>query len=135
MKYDIKTVVGTSVQMTDEKYGAEPTIQEMIENYYEPHFPDTYKELAVTYIQKLSDKLNKKQATHNFNVGDKVIVVNDKCAGTPLSIIADGIHVGSIGVVVNCYDFVSNPIAVQFENVDHNVILFPEEIVKFEEKQ
>lgn len=36
---------------------SEPCLRTLIEKYYEPHFPDNYKDLAETYINKLTEML------------------------------------------------------------------------------
>lgn len=41
------------------KFGPEPSIRKLIENYYKPHFPDNYKEHTEDYLRKLADMVEK----------------------------------------------------------------------------
>lgn len=44
-------------QVTRTESGAEPCLRTLVENYYQPHFPEDYKEMADTYIHKLTAML------------------------------------------------------------------------------
>lgn len=50
--FDIEPLV------TDPKYGREPSLRNMVRNYYQPHFPETYKEMAEEYLEKIIQEYN-----------------------------------------------------------------------------
>lgn len=37
--------------------GAEPSLRMLVEKYYQPHFPENYKEYAKDYFDKLEKKM------------------------------------------------------------------------------
>ncbi|AKJ73534.1 hypothetical protein SP40_93 [Salmonella phage 40] len=41
-------------QVASIESGAEPCLRTLVENYYQPHFPENYKEMADAYIHKLT---------------------------------------------------------------------------------
>ena len=53
----IDEIVEMEPQISEPRFGAEPSIRKLIEQYYAPHFPDNYKEMAQEYIDKLKEML------------------------------------------------------------------------------
>lgn len=54
---DVKEIMQLRPQLAKPESGAEPSLRELVEKYYAPHFPLTYEQLADMYVQKLSEML------------------------------------------------------------------------------
>lgn len=52
---EVKEIMQLRPQLAKPESGAEPSLRELVEKYYAPHFPLTYEQLADQYVQKLSE--------------------------------------------------------------------------------
>lgn len=112
MKLD--EIVKLRPQLTEITFGPEPSLRELIERYYEPHFPEMYKQMAEDYLKELENMLT--PAVTEIQVGDLVKVILDTKEGTPESFNNDGINIGDVGVVDGIDKRADYPVSVDFGN-------------------
>lgn len=56
---DIEKIFEINPLVTDPKYGPEPSLRDLIGEYYAPHFPEDYKTYAQEYIDKVIENFKK----------------------------------------------------------------------------
>lgn len=105
-------IVELRPQMAEIESGAEPSLRMLIEKYYQPHFPELYKQMTEEYLDKLQGLLEGDNSSELI-IGDLVKVVFDSQEGTPESFSHDGVIIGAIGMItsIDTSDF---PVDVRF---------------------
>lgn len=111
----LEDILSLQPQCSAVEYGKEPSLYELIEKYYEPHFPTKYRDVAKDYVDQLT-KLAIDSEVVSFKIGDKVNVILDTDLGNLDSIASMGVCVGDIGVVTHLKQGRKIPIGVKFES-------------------
>lgn len=110
----LQEIVDLEPQMAEIESGAEPSLRMLLQKYYEPHFPEMYKQMAEDYLKELENMLT--PAATEIQIGDLVKVILDTKEGTPESFNNDGINIGDVGVVDEIDKREDYPINVKFNN-------------------
>ena len=111
----LENILSLKPQCSAVEYGKEPSLYELIEKYYEPHFPTKYKDMAKDYVEQLT-KLVMNNEVVNFKIGDEVAVILDTDKGNPDSIASLGVCLGDRGVITSISEERKIPIGVTFES-------------------
>lgn len=95
----LKEIIELRPQCAPIESGAEPSLRQLIEKYYQPYFPDDCQDYVEEYLTKLEELLGETVNKSPLKTGDLVRVVFDSKEFTPESFRSEGVDIGDVGVV------------------------------------
>jgi hypothetical protein len=109
---NLNEILDIQPQVIEVEFGPEPSLRQLIEKYYEPHFPEDYKDYVESYLCKLQEMVSGSP----IKVGDHVQVVFDAREGSPTSLVNYGVNLEDVGVVTSLVKDELFPVSVDFGN-------------------